>query len=210
MPRAAEASRKIFDLRRDLMPTPIRGGQSRARGNLLRESGVIASDDDAYRYVLWRVWDETLPLAAFVMLNPSVADEEKSDPTLAKCVHFANRWGLGGVILVNLFALRSTDPAGLMAASDPVGEHNPRFVNAVLEHRAVGLTVLAWGNGGVLDARDESFMVLHGHRDLWCLEPPGKEALTRLGAPRHPGRIGYACKLRRLRWEGAIVTGELR
>jgi hypothetical protein len=43
--------------------------------------GATFSPDRAYRYKLWRTWDQSLPTLAFVMLNPSTADEEQLDPT---------------------------------------------------------------------------------------------------------------------------------
>src|ERR1035441_6224581 len=35
-----------------------------------------------YRYRLTRVWDESKPLAMFVMMNPSTADPNVDDPTV--------------------------------------------------------------------------------------------------------------------------------
>ena len=56
-----------------------------------------------YRYTLWREW--TLPIeqwdpsryAVFIGLNPSTADELVNDPTIRRCIDFANRWGYGAL-----------------------------------------------------------------------------------------------------------------
>jgi uncharacterized protein DUF1643 len=64
----------------------------------------------AYRYSLTRVWDEALPTITFVLLNPSTADDQQLDPTLRRCVSFAKREGYGGMITLNLYAFRATDP----------------------------------------------------------------------------------------------------
>lgn len=77
-----------------------------------------------YRYRLWRAWDLNLPRVAFVMLNPSTADETVLDPTLRRCLGYAQAWGCGSFEVVNLFALRSTDPGALLKADDPVGPAN--------------------------------------------------------------------------------------
>ena len=45
-------------------------------------SGADFSPCRKYRYKLWRIWDETLPLAMFIGLNPSTADEVKDDNTV--------------------------------------------------------------------------------------------------------------------------------
>lgn len=82
------------------------------------------SPDGVYRYTLGRRWDRALPTAVFVMLNPSTADADVDDMTIRKDMRFARGWGMGGLWVVNLYALRSTDPALLRRHSDPVGPEN--------------------------------------------------------------------------------------
>jgi hypothetical protein len=74
---------------------------------------AVLSECRTYRYALWRIWDQTVPYAMFIGLNPSTADESNDDPTLTRCMGFAKSWGYGGVCMANLFALRSTDPTAL-------------------------------------------------------------------------------------------------
>lgn len=188
----------------------LSGVERRTAHSLVEWSGAIVSTDNQYRYVLWRIWGQRLEggLVAWVMLNPSTADELKPDPTIKKCVGYSRRWGKSGLVVVNLFALRATDPAELERSTAPVGLHNPHFVQTVLDDPQVTRIVVAWGNEGALDARDESFCVLNAHRELWCLKPPGKEALTRLGAPRHPVRLPYDSEACRLTWDGALALAE--
>ena len=83
---------------------------------------AILSEDRKYRYVLLRTWDEAKPAVLFIGLNPSTADEEDDDPTILKCINYAKTWGYGKILMVNLFALRSTDPSILIHAADPVGK----------------------------------------------------------------------------------------
>lgn len=188
----------------------VPGVVCREQRTLIGHSGVVISAENAYRYILWRSWGFGAHenYCAWVMLNPSTADEIEDDPTIHKCVGFSQRHGHAGIVVVNLFALRATYPSELSASSDPVGQHNSHFVNQVLGHPRVRRVVVAWGNDGALQARDEAFCVVNAHRELWCLQPPGKEPLTKVGAPRHPGRIAYASKLRRLKWDGALTVLE--
>ena len=182
----------------------VSGLECRTHRTLMESGGVIVSIDERYRYVLWRLWQKHLGVATFVMLNPSTADEKKPDPTVTKCVGFAQRWGLGGILVVNLFGLRSPHPSVLEHAQDPVGPHNAYFVSKVLDTSWTKRCVLAWGNEGSLNARDEAFLVVNAHREMYGLKPPGKPCLTREGNPRHPSRIGYESELVPVVWDGAL------
>ena len=52
-----------------------------------------------YRYSLRIVWGTALPLASFVGLNPSTADEWQDDPTVRRCRTFAESWNCGGLLI---------------------------------------------------------------------------------------------------------------
>lgn len=60
-------------------------------------------------------------LCIFVMLNPSTADHRKDDATIRRCLAFMRREGMGKLMVVNLFTLRSKNPKDLLKAVDPVG-----------------------------------------------------------------------------------------
>lgn len=146
-------------------------------------SGAILSECGRYRYRLWRTWDEENFLrAAFVMLNPSIADAEQDDPTIRRCIGFAKSWGCGGIVVVNLFAWRSTDPKQLKSIIDPVGPENDRHIRRVLE--TCSPRICAWGNHGTLRRRDEAVKaIIRG-------VATGAECL-RLSKDGHPGHPLY-------------------
>ena len=114
------------------------------------------------------------------MLNPSTADETRLDPTVRRCVGYAMRWGYGGLVVGNIFAFRSTDPAGLRAAEDPVGPGN----DAALVEMASrwGMVVCAWGGHGKFmgRGREVAKSVASEARELCALR------LTASGDPGHP------------------------
>jgi hypothetical protein len=117
------------------------------------------------------------------MLNPSIADAERDDPTIRRCLGFACAWGYGALTVVNLFALRATCPHTLRRAADPVGPDNDDHLRAALVS-ARGI-VFAWGNHGGLHGRDRdicSLLPLHAKRktNALCL------GITGAGQPRHP------------------------
>lgn len=145
--------------------------------------GAVISGCGQYRYRLTRTWDETMPVAYWVMLNPSTADADLDDPTVRRCVGFARAWGCGGVDVRNLFALRATDPRELRASRDPVGPDNDALHLGDLPARSLpGPVVAAWGTHGILMGRCYRVATDLKRRgvDWQCL------GLTKGGHPRHP------------------------
>jgi hypothetical protein len=109
------------------------------------DGGAVISTDRRYRYNLWRTWDDTLPVCGWVMLNPSTADETKLDPTLRRVRDYCCRWGFGGFVVRNLFALRATDPRELVKAADRVGPENDAWLHSLTVE--VDRVVVGWGTG---------------------------------------------------------------
>jgi hypothetical protein len=130
-----------------------------------------------YRYRLWREWDINKPTVAFVMLNPSTADESEDDPTLRRCINFAKDWGYGRLEVVNLFALRATDPSELREHPNPVGGANNVHLQQVCE--AVDKVVAAWGAHGDLQNRAAEVVEMLD-TELFALDT------TKDGHPNHP------------------------
>ena len=131
-----------------------------------------------YRYSLSRTWNPSLPSIAWVMLNPSTADETHDDPTIRRCVDFSRRWGYGSMEVANLFGLRATSPRELRASIDPVGPRNDNHILAAAGR--ADSVVVAWGVHGVLLSRDRAVIDLLYPRRLLSL------GATLAGQPRHP------------------------
>jgi hypothetical protein len=136
------------------------------------------SRDHRYRYLLTRSWDSGLPAVTFLMLNPSTATAETDDNTVRRCRGYASAWGMGELIVVNLFAWRATDPRELRRVDDPVGPRNDDVLRAAC--RPGRLVVAAWGVHGRTRNRAAEVMALLSGVDLSCLE------ITAPGQPRHP------------------------
>lgn len=130
------------------------------------ESGATFSGDRVYRYQLWRTWDPQKDSVAFIMLNPSTADEKENDPTIKRCIQYAKDWGYGSLIVGNIFALVSSDPEKLLIDSlgyDPIGPDNNAYLSAI--SMEADKTIIAWGNYGKLMNRGEQVLrlLLHPH-----------------------------------------------
>jgi len=138
------------------------------------------SPDGNYRYWLSREWAASDESCAFIMLNPSTATADKDDPTIRRCVRFAQGWGYGKLYVANLFAFCTTDPNDLKTAVDPIGPNNDDTILAVIGR--CSLTIAAWGVNGVYITRHDRVLQLissvGGH--LWHL------GLSKAGHPMHP------------------------
>lgn len=146
-------------------------------------AAVFDSPARIYRYLLTRIWDPTVPPAVFVMLNPSTADALEDDPTIRRLAGpngFARRMGAGGLVVVNLFALCSTNPRVLRNHPDPVGPLNDAFIRRATDRARV--VVAAWGASGVQHNRGAHVTATLRRRGhvLHCL------GTTSTREPRHP------------------------
>src|SRR5689334_17692530 len=117
----------------------------------MTESGATFSPCRRWRYLLWRRWDASKPVANFLMLNPSTADEVKLDPTCSRARDYAERWGYGALIVTNVFGFRSTDPLLMKREKDPVGPGNDSAI--VRAAKQADIVVCAWGNHGQFGGR---------------------------------------------------------
>lgn len=144
------------------------------------------SDTCPYRYRLTRKFDTGVGIVAFVMLNPSTADDEKNDPTIRRCIGFASRLGCAELRVVNLFAKRSTNPRGLIGeppSAPQVGELGAwRWAFSEAD-----FVIAAWGaHGGELGrmVKERAGHVLEVLREHGL--QPFALALSQKGHPKHP------------------------
>jgi len=161
------------------MNQPSLFGEDPTRGAEISTCGL-------YRYRLWRTWDAANPSrVAFIMLNPSTADATANDPTLRRCIDFAQRWGHGGLEVVNLFPFRAADPKEMLRQSREVAVGGPENEEAIRGAvRRCHLLVAAWGTKGSKWGRDvEVLRLLRGlGAPLFCphcgdevIEPEGSQ-----------------------------------
>lgn len=149
----------------------------------LRKDAIL-DPTGRYRYALSREWTQDARRVVFIMLNPSTADHTIDDPTIRRCIDFARRWGYGGLEVVNLFALRATNPADLKVAKDPVGPDNNYYIEDVLRRVKAkgGRVVLAWGAQGTYMGRDAVVLKILNNAQVTSYHL----GQTKKGMPRHP------------------------
>lgn len=112
----------------------------------------------------------------FVGLNPSNS-VEKVNPTIQRCITFADKWGYNTVLIANLFSLVAASPKDLLTSNiEPIGSENNQWL--IKAYSMSQVTVFCWGAYGNYIQRDEwayRFM-----NPSYCL------GRTKSGQPRHP------------------------
>jgi hypothetical protein len=146
------------------------------------QSSASLSACGRYRYTLTRRWAPG-PLLVGCLVNPSTADGSVDDPTVRKFIALAKLLGFAGILIVNLYAWRATDPANLVAAmrrgEDVVGpENDDAIVDAA---RAAGMVIAGWGPKPWAEDRARHVLrLLAPIADMHCLRR------TANGSPEHP------------------------
>ena len=134
-----------------------------------------------YRYFFHRRWAKAtrsdLDTIVWVLLNPGTGDTDgKPRRTLAKCINWSTQWGYASLTIVNLFALRSTDPKVLRTLRNRIDLKNDATIRRVA--RQASRIVVAWGAGGAIHNR--------GKQVTTMLPNPYCLGVTARGEPLHP------------------------
>lgn len=148
---------------------------------------AILSDDQVYRYELTRLWAPEKGYACWIMLNPSVADDEFDDRTIQKIMRYTERENWGGIVVVNLFAYRAQKPVRMWEARDRgvdiVGPENASHIVDAM--RKAKIHFAAWGVGNrdpdvAPEIRKVHKIAMYEMIDMKCLGHNGD------GSPKHP------------------------
>jgi len=131
-----------------------------------------------YRYQLLRRWTGGQGRCVFIGLNPSTADVLADDPTIRRCMAFAQDWGYEEMVMVNLFAFRTPHPTLLKAALHPTGRQNRRALHRAC--RSADHIVAAWGNHGTFQNQASKMASVWAELPVYCF------GMTKSHQPLHP------------------------
>lgn len=148
--------------------------------DLLTKSTAEVSSCGRFRYALTRRWAAG-PSALFIMLNPSTADANEDDPTIRRCIGFAQREGCGGLRVENLFAYRATEPDQMFyLGQEAIGATDRYIIEAV--GKCDGPLICAWGADKRARSRADCVVeyLTEGGAMPMCL------GRSKDGSPRHP------------------------
>lgn len=166
------------------------------------KSDALISNCGKHRYWLSRIWDETKPVISFIGLNPSRADQTFNDPTIIRCINFAQNFRYtydevlqpkfaktdyhkyGGMYFLNLYSFRTPYPDDLIkaiAVGDAYTEDTD--FNLAWKIKESKTVVCAWGSWKFIADRSE--WVLREHIQRQDVEPMCFGTNSN-GAPKHP------------------------
>ena len=138
--------------------------------------GAAFSECRKYRYALWRIWDENLPLVMFIGLNPSKADESKVDNTIESVIRISKSNGFGGFYMMNCFPYVSTNPDDLKDFGNTAFNDNWLYKVS----RLCSEVVFAWGAFKIIKT-------LGRDKELIGMFPKAKALeILKDGSPKHP------------------------
>lgn len=142
--------------------------------------GAEFSPCGKYRYKLWRIWNDELPKAMCIGLNPSTANANKNDATINNLIRILSTLGYGGFYMMNLFAWISSKPEDLFSCRDPIGENE----NKLKEVEAIcNDVIVCWGNFKQAGKRINE--VLPNYPNAKCF------GFNKNGTPFHPLALMY-------------------
>lgn len=141
------------------------------------EIGATFSECRKHRFALWRIWDENKPLAMFIGLNPSTADDKENDNTIDSVDRLSRFNGYGGFYMMNCWSFISTDPDLLPNDLSGKEENYNRLREIANKCKDV---VFAWGNFRIVvdHKRDKDLMEMFP--DALCITK------NKNGSPGHP------------------------
>ena len=148
------------------------------------------NEDNTARYVLGL--DGTNPLIV-IGVNPSTADEKKSDPTIVRVMGYMQRNSFDGFLMINVYPERSTNPGNLSKElNQQLHRRNLLYIEGILAKHKNATILVAFGNSISIRSYlkgcfNDKINIASKYNPTW--KQIGN--LTKCGNPRHPSRGFY-------------------
>ena len=143
------------------------------------------SYDREERFSLSRIWDKKKPKLLYIMLNPSIADDKRDDPTIKRLIFFTKKFRYGGFYVTNLFTQITPYPKELNM-DNLSKKNNFKIINDLIKKS--DSIVYAWGN------------LVSEPRDLLeIIDSPLCFGKNLNGTPKHPLYLPSNSKLLKFR-----------
>jgi serine/threonine protein phosphatase 1 len=137
------------------------------------------------------------PLIVFGV-NPSTADNTKSDHTISRVIGFAKRLGFDGFIMLNIYPVRATNFYNLPKTVDEsLHAENLRVIRDTISQYDRPTILMAYGDHiAERPYLRECFRDILSVLETFNLDYIQFGDLTNNGYPRHPGRISYNIEIK--------------
>lgn len=141
------------------------------------KAGADFSHNRKHRFSLWRIWDESMPLALFIGLNPSTANEAEADPTIRSVTRIARHNGYGGFYMMNCWSFVSSDPD--LLETNPMADEQNSILLSLIAGKCKDV-VFAWGNFKIVRQQGRDAELVELFPNALCLKQ------NKNGSPMHP------------------------
>ena len=147
-----------------------------------KKGEVLYLGDDTERFILGE--SGANPIICFG-INPSIANDEKDDPTISKIRKIASENNCDGWIMLNLYPQRATNPNDMHKKADnDLKIKNYEVIRSVFNIYPNALTLASWGN-----AIEKRKYLKDCLKEILAIAPDRKWVcrgkLTVKGNPRH-------------------------
>ena len=143
------------------------------------------SYDREERFSLSRIWDKKKPKLLYIMLNPSIADDKRDDPTIKRLIFFTKKFRYGGFYVANLFTQITPYPKELNM-DNLSKKNNFKIINDLIKKS--DSIVYAWGN-----------LVSEPRELMEIIDSPLCFGKNLNGTPKHPLYLPSNSKLLKFR-----------
>lgn len=162
----------------------------------VKNEGFKLSADSRYAYQYLKQWDKSLPVLAYIVLHPGVA-EGPFDSTITHCILQARHLHFGGIAIGYLFPARVVDANYLVQYEDPIGDRGKADGSVMDLFDCATTVVAAWGNHPFAPDRAEDVLSLIRRCGLrnslfYC-------GFNKDGTPKSPAQASISAKPKRWR-----------
>lgn len=149
-------------------------------------SNGVYSNNQSNRSSLQITWVSSSPkkTAVAIGINPSKANNSRSDKTITTLSRFLDAYGFTELTMLNLFQSYSTPQSGIVTST--ATDFN-KYLTLFAQTDAI---IIVWGMGNeYATEKSEALEVLKSYEDkLYCIKKGEKY-------PLHPSRMHYDCSL---------------
>lgn len=144
--------------------------------------GAEFSGCGKYRYKLWRIWNNDLPKAMCIGLNPSTANADKNDATINNLIGILTKLGYGGFYMMNCFAYITSKPKPLKF--NPLSDDWNNNMITVTASECTDI-IFSWGTFKIIKEKGRDKELIEMFPNAKCF------GINKDGSPFHPRALTY-------------------